>query len=385
MTRVRIDGIVKRFGEASALSGVSLELPPGELFTLLGPSGCGKTTLLRIVAGLLAQDAGSVAFDGVPVDSVPPYRRNIGVVFQSYAIFPHLTVRQNIAYGLRARRMDSERAAAKVVEAARMVQMEPLLDRMPAALSGGQQQRVVLARALVIEPRLLLMDEPLSNLDARLRVEMRTVIRRLQRALGITTLYVTHDQEEALAISDTIAVMDRGQVLQTGPPWALYRRAAGPLRRGVPRGDERLRGPAGECGRGGGRRRGGDRLRRVVGGRGGRLGRRSGAGVARDPAGIAQGRAAAGRRGPLEPGGGDGDGGRLSRGRGAVPGRRRARGLADGGGARPGFRDPSTGRGRPCASGATRPRSGSWRRIRERAGSSARPRGRAATPTAGGS
>ena len=223
MTRVRIDGIVKRFGEAPALSGVSLELPPGELFTLLGPSGCGKTTLLRIVAGLLAQDSGSVAFDGVPVDSVPPYRRNIGVVFQSYAIFPHLTVRQNIAYGLRARRMDHERAAAKVIEAARMVQMEPLLDRMPAALSGGQQQRVVLARALVIEPRLLLMDEPLSNLDARLRVEMRTVIRRLQRALGITTLYVTHDQEEALAISDTIAVMDRGEVLQTGAPWALYR------------------------------------------------------------------------------------------------------------------------------------------------------------------
>jgi iron(III) transport system ATP-binding protein len=223
MTRVRIDGIVKRFGEAPALSGVSLELPPGELFTLLGPSGCGKTTLLRIVAGLLPQDAGSVAFDGVPVDGVPPYRRNIGVVFQSYAIFPHLNVRQNIGYGLRARRMPADRAASKVVEAARMVQMEPLLDRMPAALSGGQQQRVVLARALVIEPRLLLMDEPLSNLDARLRVEMRMVIRRLQRTLGITTFYVTHDQEEALAISDTIAVMDQGQVLQTGPPWALYR------------------------------------------------------------------------------------------------------------------------------------------------------------------
>jgi ABC-type Fe3+/spermidine/putrescine transport system ATPase subunit len=223
MTRVRVDGIVKRFGEAVALSGVSLELPPGELFTLLGPSGCGKTTLLRIVAGLLTQDAGAVAFDGVPVDSVPPYRRNIGVVFQSYAIFPHLTVRQNIAYGLRARGIGAERAEGKVAEAARMVQMEALLDRMPAALSGGQQQRVVLARALVIEPRLLLMDEPLSNLDARLRVEIRAVIRRLQRTLGITTLYVTHDQEEALAISDTVAVMDRGQVLQTGPPWKLYR------------------------------------------------------------------------------------------------------------------------------------------------------------------
>jgi ABC-type Fe3+/spermidine/putrescine transport system ATPase subunit len=223
MTRVRIDGIVKRFGEATALGGVSLELPPGELYTLLGPSGCGKTTLLRIVAGLLVQDAGSVLFDGLPVDAVPPYRRNIGVVFQSYAIFPHLTVRQNVAYGLRARRMAPEAIEGKVVAAARMVQMEPLLDRMPAALSGGQQQRVVLARALVIEPRLLLMDEPLSNLDARLRVEMRGVIRQLQQTLGITTLYVTHDQEEALAISDTIAVMDRGEVLQTGPPWALYR------------------------------------------------------------------------------------------------------------------------------------------------------------------
>ena len=223
MTRVHVHGVVKHFGEAVALDGVSLELPPGELFTLLGPSGCGKTTLLRIVAGLLSQDAGAVLFDGVPVDDVPPYRRNIGVVFQSYAIFPHLTVRQNVAYGLRARRMDPQRIEAKVAEAARMVQMEPLLDRMPAALSGGQQQRVVLARALVIEPRLLLMDEPLSNLDARLRVEMRAVIRRLQRALGITTLYVTHDQEEALAISDTIAVMDRGRVLQTGPPHALYR------------------------------------------------------------------------------------------------------------------------------------------------------------------
>ena len=223
MTRVRIEGIVKRFGEAAALAGVSLELPAGELFTLLGPSGCGKTTLLRIVAGLLEPDAGSIAFDGVAVDSVPPYERNIGVVFQSYAIFPHLTVRQNIAYGLRARGMDAAGMAAKVVEAARLVQLESLLDRMPAALSGGQQQRAVLARALVIEPRLLLMDEPLSNLDARLRVQMRTLVRRLHRELGITTLYVTHDQEEALAISDTIAVMDRGQVLQTGRPWELYR------------------------------------------------------------------------------------------------------------------------------------------------------------------
>ena len=223
MTRLRVDGIVKRFDEAVALAGVSLEIRPGELYTLLGPSGCGKTTLLRVVAGLLEADAGSIFFDDVPVDRVPPYARNVGVVFQSYAIFPHLTVRQNIAYGLRARGVGAGRMEAKVLEAARLVQIEALLDRMPAALSGGQQQRAVLARALVIEPRLLLMDEPLSNLDAHLRVQMRTLVRRLQRELGITTLYVTHDQEEALAISDTMAVMDRGRILQTGRPWELYR------------------------------------------------------------------------------------------------------------------------------------------------------------------
>jgi iron(III) transport system ATP-binding protein len=223
MTEVRVDGVVKRFGDATALDSVSLTVAPGELFTLLGPSGCGKTTLLRIVAGLLVQDAGHVCFDGAAVDAVPPYARNVGVVFQSYAIFPHLTVRDNIAYGLRARGLPAPTVAARVAEAARLVQLEDLLGRMPAALSGGQQQRVVLARALVIEPRVLLMDEPLSNLDARLRREMRSLIRRIQKTLGITTLYVTHDQEEALAISDTIAVMDRGRVQEIGQPWALYR------------------------------------------------------------------------------------------------------------------------------------------------------------------
>ena len=226
MTEVRVDAVVKRFGETTALDGVSLRVAAGALFTRLGPAGCGTTTLLRLVAGLLPQDGGSVSFDGSPVDAVPPYARNVGVVFQSYAIFPHLTVRENIAYGLHARRLPAPRVAAKVAEAARLVQLEPLLDRLPAQLSGGQQQRAVLARALVIEPRLLLMDEPLSNLDARLRVQMRALVRRLQRELAITTLYVTHDQEEALAISDTIAVMDRGRVLQTGPPWAIYRAPA---------------------------------------------------------------------------------------------------------------------------------------------------------------
>jgi ABC-type Fe3+/spermidine/putrescine transport system ATPase subunit len=170
----------------------------------------------------LDQDAGSVLFNEDRMDDIPPYLRNIGVVFQSYAIFPHLTVAENIAYGLKARRVPTDRIAAKVAEAGRLVQLEGLLDRMPSQLSGGQQQRVVLARALVIEPRLLLMDEPLSNLDAKLRVQIRSLIRAVQRELQITTIYVTHDQEEALAISDTIAVMDRGRVLQVGKPWELY-------------------------------------------------------------------------------------------------------------------------------------------------------------------
>jgi iron(III) transport system ATP-binding protein len=224
MTRVRVEGIVKRFGDTLAIDGVSLDVRPGELFTLVGPSGCGKTTLLRILAGLLPQDAGTVHFNDDRVDDVPPYQRNIGVVFQNYAIFPHLTVGENIAYGLKARRLPVDRIATKVAEAARLVQLEGLVDRMPSQLSGGQQQRVVLARALVIEPRLLLMDEPLSNLDAKLRVQIRALIRALQRELRITTIYVTHDQEEALAISDTIAVMDRGRILQVGKPWELYLR-----------------------------------------------------------------------------------------------------------------------------------------------------------------
>ena len=222
MTRIRVEGITKRFGDTPAINGVSLDVRPGELFTLVGPSGCGKTTLLRIIAGLLEQDAGQILFNEDRMDDVPPYLRNIGVVFQNYAIFPHLTVGENIAYGLKARRVPTDRIAAKVAEAARLVQLEGLVDRMPAQLSGGQQQRVVLARALTIEPRLLLMDEPLSNLDAKLRVQIRSLIRQLQRKLRITTIYVTHDQEEALAISDTIAVMDRGRVLQIGQPWELY-------------------------------------------------------------------------------------------------------------------------------------------------------------------
>jgi iron(III) transport system ATP-binding protein len=226
MTRVSIKQIVKQFGETRAIDDVTLEVRPGELFTLVGPSGCGKTTLLRIIAGLLEQDTGSVYFNEDRMDNVPPYLRNIGVVFQSYAIFPHLTVAENIAYGLKARHVPSDKIASKVAEVSRLVHLDELLGRMPGQLSGGQQQRVVLARALVIEPRLLLMDEPLSNLDAKLRVQIRSLIRSVQQALQITTIYVTHDQEEALAISDTIAVMDRGRVLQLGKPWELYLKPA---------------------------------------------------------------------------------------------------------------------------------------------------------------
>jgi len=226
MTHVQAMAIVKRFGTTAAIDRINLDVRPGELFTLVGPSGCGKTTLLRIIAGLLEQDEGAVHFNGAPVDAIPPHLRNIGIVFQSYAIFPHLTVAENIAYGLKARRVPPGEIAAKVGEASRLVQLEGLLDRMPGQLSGGQQQRVVLARALVIEPQLLLMDEPLSNLDAKLRLQIRSLIRTLQRTLRITTIYVTHDQEEALAISDTIAVMDRGRVLQVGTPWELYLRPA---------------------------------------------------------------------------------------------------------------------------------------------------------------
>ena len=192
----------------------------------------------------------------------PPTLRNIGVVFQSYAIFPHLTVGENIAYGLKARRVSPDRITAKVTEVGQLVQLEGLLDRMPSQLSGGQQQRVVLARALVIEPRLLLMDEPLSNLDAKLRVQIRSLIRAVQRELQITTIYVTHDQEEALAISDTIAVMDRGRMLQVGKPWELYL-ARQPLRGGLHRHHERLPRPRG--GRCRGRAAGfGDGLRRAL-------------------------------------------------------------------------------------------------------------------------
>ena len=222
MSKVTIEGVVKRFEGHAAVAGVSLTVESGELFTLLGPSGCGKTTLLRVLAGFYQQDEGNVRFGDQLVNDVPAHKRNTGMVFQNYAVFPHMTVFENVAYGLKARKVGGQELQRRVTEALEMVKMANLRDRMPAQLSGGQQQRVALARALVIQPQLLLMDEPLSNLDAKLRIEMRTEIRRLQRQYGITTIYVTHDQEEALSISDRIAVMNNGRVEQVGSPRDVY-------------------------------------------------------------------------------------------------------------------------------------------------------------------
>ena len=221
---LRVEGIRKRYGTAAALDGITLELVPGGFNTLLGPSGCGKTTLLRILGGFVAADEGRVHIGGRDVTAVPPWRRNIGFVFQSYALWPHMTVSDNIAYGLRLRRMEREDLRARVERALGSVGLEGLGARHPAQLSGGQQQRVALARALVLEPDVLLLDEPLSNVDARLRVSMRGLIREKQREAGITTVYVTHDQEEALELSDLVAVMSQGRVEQTGPPQEVYRR-----------------------------------------------------------------------------------------------------------------------------------------------------------------
>ncbi|MDO4766149.1 MAG: ABC transporter ATP-binding protein [Eubacteriales bacterium] len=220
---VVIRDAVKKYGDFVALKGVSLDIESGEFFTLLGPSGCGKTTLLRMIAGFNSVEEGTISFDETVINDLAPHKRGIGMVFQNYAIFPHLTVEENVAYGLKAQKVAPEEIKKRVAAALEMVQIEKLKDRMPNELSGGQQQRVALARAFVIEPRVLLMDEPLSNLDAKLRVQMRTIIKKLQRRLGITTIYVTHDQEEALAISDRIAVMNLGEVMQVGTPEEIYK------------------------------------------------------------------------------------------------------------------------------------------------------------------
>ena len=226
---VIIRDAVKRYGDFTALNGVSLNIKEGEFFTLLGPSGCGKTTLLRMIAGFNSIEGGDFYFGEKRINDVPAHKRDIGMVFQNYAIFPHLTVKENVAYGLKARKVGRQEMETRVSEALELVQISHLADRKPNELSGGQQQRVALARAFVIEPSVLLMDEPLSNLDAKLRVQMRTVIKKLQRRLGITTIYVTHDQEEALAISDRIAVMKDGNIMQIGTPNEIYAKPQNPF------------------------------------------------------------------------------------------------------------------------------------------------------------
>jgi ABC-type Fe3+/spermidine/putrescine transport system ATPase subunit len=201
---------------------VSIAIQDGEFFTLLGPSGCGKTTLLRMVAGFCELDRGRILLGEARIDTLPPHKRNTGMVFQNYAVFPNLTVGDNVAYGLRARKVGKEQIRERVARALKLVQLPGYGERWPHQLSGGQLQRVAIARALVIEPHVLLLDEPLSNLDAKLRVEMRGDIRKLQKQLGITVLYVTHDQEEALAVSDRIAVMRAGRIEQVASPRVIY-------------------------------------------------------------------------------------------------------------------------------------------------------------------
>ncbi len=229
MTAIAIEGVARTFGSVRAVDDVSLSVGDGEFFTLLGPSGCGKTTLLRMVAGFCELDQGRILFGATRIDTLPPHRRNTGMVFQNYAVFPNLTVGDNVAYGLRARKVRGDEMARRVARALTLVQLDGYGARWPHQLSGGQLQRVAIARAVVIEPHVLLLDEPLSNLDAKLRVEMRGEIRRLQKLLGITVIYVTHDQEEALAISDRIAVMRAGRVEQVASPRAIYEQPATPF------------------------------------------------------------------------------------------------------------------------------------------------------------
>jgi putative spermidine/putrescine transport system ATP-binding protein len=224
MARLRIDGVSKRYGEVDAIREVTLDVADGEFVVLLGPSGCGKTTTLRVVAGFAEPDAGSVALGERDITWLPPWKRNAGLVFQTYALFPHLTVAQNVAFGLEMRKIGSAETARRVGDALQLVRLEHLAQRLPRQLSGGQQQRVALARALVFHPDVLLLDEPLSNLDAKLRQDVRVEIRELQRKLGLTTVMVTHDQDEALTMADRLVVMQDGAVRQVGTQQDLYER-----------------------------------------------------------------------------------------------------------------------------------------------------------------
>ena len=226
MARLQLTGLTKTYGDFRAVAGVDLDIAQGELVVLLGPSGCGKTTTLRMIAGFIAPTAGEIRLGGEDITRRPPWKRNTGLVFQSYALFPHLTVADNVAFGLRMRKVPAGEIASRLAEVLRLVRLEALAERLPRELSGGQQQRVALARALVIEPDILLLDEPLSNLDAKLRHEVRVEIRELQKKLGLTTVMVTHDQEEALTMADRLVVMSNGQVQQVGSQRELYERPA---------------------------------------------------------------------------------------------------------------------------------------------------------------
>jgi spermidine/putrescine ABC transporter ATP-binding subunit len=219
---VRLENLGKKYGDLWAVREIHLTIGNGEFFTLLGPSGCGKTTLLRVIAGFLQPDEGGIFIDGQAMNRVPPWKRNLGMVFQNYALWPHLTVFENVAFGLRERKIPRREIELKVKNALELVNLKGTEARRPSQLSGGQQQRVALARTLVIEPRALLLDEPLSNLDAKLRQDMRLELVRLQRETGLTTIYVTHDQEEALALSSQIAVMHSGKIIQKGTPREIY-------------------------------------------------------------------------------------------------------------------------------------------------------------------
>ena len=223
---ITIENAVKRFGNDTIINGLDLSIRPGEFFTLLGPSGCGKTTLLRMIIGFNTIEGGVFKIDDQVINDIPTSKRNIGMVFQNYAVFPHMSVFDNVAFGLKNRKLPKKEIQERVEAILKVVKIDHLKDRMPAKLSGGQQQRVALARAIVIEPQVLLMDEPLSNLDAKLRVEMRNAIRRIQQQIGITTVYVTHDQEEALAVSDRLAVMNNGVIQQINTPSRVYQRPA---------------------------------------------------------------------------------------------------------------------------------------------------------------
>lgn len=221
-----VSGLRKLYGDVAAVEDVSFNVRPGSLVTLLGPSGCGKTTTLRMIGGLTAQSAGKIAIGGRDVTNIPPWHRNCGFVFQSYALFPHMSIRDNIGYGLKTRGWATDKIKRKVAEVADIMDITPLLDRVPRKLSGGQQQRSAVARALAIEPDILLMDEPLANLDAQLRDRIRYQIRRLQEEFGVTIVYVTHDQAEAFSISNKVLVMNMGKIVQRGRPQEIFSRPA---------------------------------------------------------------------------------------------------------------------------------------------------------------